>query len=204
MDSQTTPNPNNMPNPASPPSGADLKEGLADKARQAGAVLTDTAQRVGDQAKEAASSLASEAQERMHGYMDQQVTAGADLAGRVANAIKAAADELGRTSPALGGVVRDAGERVQDLSRQFRGKSVDEVFADTSDFVRRKPALVFGAAAAFGFLAYRILNAGMMQSASHGQRYAEGGDRRPGPSSVPSRRSAGFKADSSAGRIHAD
>jgi ElaB/YqjD/DUF883 family membrane-anchored ribosome-binding protein len=126
---------------------------LADKARQAGAALTETAQRVGDQAKETASSLASDAQQRFHGYMDQQVAAGADLAGRVASVIKTAADELDRTSPALGGMVRSAGEKVQDLSQQFRYKTADEVLNDTRDFARRKPALVFGAAAALGFVA---------------------------------------------------
>jgi ElaB/YqjD/DUF883 family membrane-anchored ribosome-binding protein len=197
-------NTDNMEKPASLASGTGLKEGLADKARQAGATLTQAAQRVGEQAGEAASSLASGTHERLHGYMDQQVTAGADLAGQVANAIKAAADELGRTSPALGGVVRSSGEMVQDLSRQFRDKTAEEVLAETRDFVRRKPALVFGAAAALGFVAYRIFNAGLSQSASPDQRYAGGPERRQHPSNVPSQSAHGFASDKSTGRIHAD
>ena len=206
MPSQPMPNTNDIQKPANPEAGANIKDGLADKAREAAAALTQTAQRMGDQAKETASSLASDAQQQFHGYMDQQVAAGADLAGRVASAIKTAADELDRTSPALGGMVRGAGEKVQDLSRQFRDKSADEIFADTRDFVRRKPALVFGAAAALGFVAYRVLNAGMSQGgASRGPRYVGGDQGRPHPSNLPSRDvQARLEPDSSAGRVHAD
>jgi ElaB/YqjD/DUF883 family membrane-anchored ribosome-binding protein len=204
MPSQTMPS-DDRQNPANSASGASLKEGVADKARQAGAALTETAQRVGDQAKETASSLASDAQQRFHGYMDQQVAAGADLAGRVASAIKTAADELDHTSPALSGLVRGAGEKVYDLSQQFRDKSADEILADTRDFVRRKPALVFGAAAALGFVAYRVLNAGMTQTASREQRYVGGDDGRRHSSPPPSRNvHPGFAPDRSSDRIHAD
>jgi ElaB/YqjD/DUF883 family membrane-anchored ribosome-binding protein len=202
MPSQTMPGNNDLANPAN---FASLKEGMADKAGQAGAALTETAQRVGDQARETASSLASDAQQRFHGYMDQQVAAGADLARRVASAIKTAADELDPTSPALSGMVRGAGEKVQELSQQFRDKSADEILADTRAFVRRKPVLVFGAAAALGFVAYRVLNAGMTQSASHEQRYVGGDDGRRHPSDLPSRNvHADFAPDRSSDRIHAD
>jgi hypothetical protein len=122
--------------PMKPANDPSLKEGLTDQARQAGAALAETAQRAGDQVREAAASLGSEAQQRFQGYMDQKVVAGADLAGRIAGAINAAADELGRTSPALGSAVRNAGERVQDLSQRFRDKTADEIIVDTWDFVR--------------------------------------------------------------------
>jgi ElaB/YqjD/DUF883 family membrane-anchored ribosome-binding protein len=205
MPNQPTSNTNEFEKSVNSEVGTNIKDGLADKARQAGAALTETAQRVGDQAKETASSLASDAQHRFHGYMDQQVAAGADLAGRVASVIKTAADELDRTSPALGGMVRSAGERAQDLSQQFRYKTADEVLADTRDFVRRKPALVFGAAAALGFVAYRVLNAGMTQSSAPDQRYAEAGDWRRHQSNVPSANApAGFEPHDSLGPTHAD
>jgi ElaB/YqjD/DUF883 family membrane-anchored ribosome-binding protein len=205
MPNQPTSNTNEFEKSVNSEVGTNIKDGLADKARQAGAALTETAQRVGDQAKETASSLASDAQHRFHGYMDQQVAAGADLAGRVASVIKTAADELDRTSPALGGMVRSAGERVQDLSQQFRYKTADEILADTRDFVRRKPALVFGAAAALGFVAYRVLNAGMTQSSAPDQRYAEADDWRRHRSNVPSANApAGFEPHDSLGPTHAD
>jgi ElaB/YqjD/DUF883 family membrane-anchored ribosome-binding protein len=189
---------------AGPASDQNLKEGLANRARQASAALAGTAQRAGDQAREAASSLGSEAQERLQGYMDQQVVAGANLAGRIAGAINAAADELGRTSPALGSAVRGAGDRVQDLSQQFRDKTADEILANTRDFVRHKPALVFGVAAALGFVAYRVLNAGMTQGPS-GERPSAGyDDWRRRSSGEHSRTAPAVVNPESVGHIHGD
>jgi ElaB/YqjD/DUF883 family membrane-anchored ribosome-binding protein len=191
--------------PANPASNPNLKGGLTDQAKQAGASLADTAQRAGDQVREAASSVGSEAQHRFQGYLDQQVAAGADLAGRIAGAITAAADELDRTSPSLGSAVRGAGERVQDMSRQFRDKTADEIVAVTRDLVRRKPALVFGVAAAFGFVAYRVLNAGMTQGASREGPSAGYDDWRGRPSSEnssPAR--ARVNSGASVGHIHGD
>jgi ElaB/YqjD/DUF883 family membrane-anchored ribosome-binding protein len=201
-DTKSVQDPTHPMNPANDPS---LKEGLTDQARQAGAALAETAQRAGDQVREAASSLGSEAQQRFQGYMDQQVVAGADLAGRVAGAINAAADELGRTSPALGSVVRGAGERVQDLSQRCRDKTADEIVSDTRDLVRHKPALVFGVAAALGFVAYRVLNAGVRQAASRERPSAGYDDWRQRPSSEnspPAR--AGVNPGASVGHIHGD
>jgi ElaB/YqjD/DUF883 family membrane-anchored ribosome-binding protein len=191
--------------PVNPVNDSSLKEGLTDQARQAGAALAESAQRASDQMREAASSLGSEAQQRFQGYMDQQVVAGADLAGRIAGAINTAADELGRTSPALGSAVRGAGERVKDLSQRFRDKTAEEIVADTRDLVRHKPALVFGFAAALGFVAYRVLNAGMTQGASRERPSAGYDDWRGRPSSenAPSTR-AGINPGASVGHIHGD
>jgi ElaB/YqjD/DUF883 family membrane-anchored ribosome-binding protein len=205
MPSQSMPDIKNGGNSASPANDPNLKEGLANQARQASAALAQTAHRAGDQAREAASSLGSAAQERFQGYMDQQVVAGADLAERIAGAINAAADELGRTSPALGSAVRGAGDRVQELSQQFRDKTADEILANTRDFVRHKPALVFGVAAALGFAAYRVLNAGMTQGGSRGRPSAGYDDWRGGPSSEHSLAArAGVNPDNSVGHIHGD
>jgi ElaB/YqjD/DUF883 family membrane-anchored ribosome-binding protein len=188
--------------PMGPVSDPNLKGGLADQAQQAGAALAETAQRAGDQVREAASSLGSEAQQRFQGYMDQQVVAGADLAGRIAGAINAAADELGRTSPTLGSAVRDAGERVQDLSRRFRDKTTDEIVADTRDFVRYKPALVFGVAAALGFVAYRVLNVGMTPRERSSAGYDDWRRRTSGGNTPHAR--AGVNPNNSVGHIHGD
>jgi ElaB/YqjD/DUF883 family membrane-anchored ribosome-binding protein len=191
--------------PVSPVNAPNLEGGLSDQARQAGAALAETAQRASDQMREAASTIGSETQQRFQGYMDQQVVAGADLAGRIAGAINAAADELDRTSPTLGSAVRGAGERVQDLSRRFRDKTADEIVADTRDLVRHKPALVFGVAAAFGFVAYRVLNAGMTQGASREHPSAGHDDWRRRPSSDNSRPArVGINPDNSVGHIHGD
>jgi ElaB/YqjD/DUF883 family membrane-anchored ribosome-binding protein len=182
---------------------SDVKSGLTDQARRAGSVLAETAQQVGDQAKETASSLASETGQHLHGYVNQQVQAGADVAARVADAIRAAADELDRSSPMLGSAIRGAGQKVDNLSHHIRNKTADEVVADTRDFVQRKPALVFGVAAAFGFVAYRLLNA--TQAFPRAPSYARTGNggQRPSNASLQSG-GVGYNMNEQTGRGHAD
>jgi ElaB/YqjD/DUF883 family membrane-anchored ribosome-binding protein len=148
--------------------GMDAKAGLTGQARS-----------MSDQAMETASSLASEAGQQLHGYMDQQIAAGADLAARVAGAIRAAADELDRSSPLLGGAIRSAGDRIETLSHDIRHKTVNEVVADTRNLFQRKPAMVFGMAAAVGFVAYRLL--GATQASSREAYSPTGSGARPRP-----------------------
>jgi hypothetical protein len=125
------------------------------------------------QAKQAASSLASEAGEKAKGLLNQQVSVGADLAGHFADAVKHAAGELDRNAPQLAGLMRGAAERVEDFSRDMRGQTVEELMRTASDFTRRQPALVFGLATLAGFALFRALKA----SPSRGSetRYGETG-----------------------------
>jgi uncharacterized protein YyaL (SSP411 family) len=185
--------------------GTDTQAALKDQAKQAGAKLVDAAQQIGDHAKETASSLASEAGDRIHGYVNQQVVAGADLVERVSDAVRVAAGELHRTSPALAGLVRGAADNIQGVSRHVRNKNTEELLASARDVVRRKPALVFGAAAGLEFLAYRLLNAGLTQSGSlHRQRPPSREVPWPlQPSDQPLGRSTdGFDSTHHAGPIH--
>ena len=127
------------------------------KAGEAVSKVTDAAQEAVSQAKQAASSLASEATQRTKGLLNQQVAAGADLVGHVANSAKSAADSLDRNAPQLAGLVRSAADRIEDFSRDIRGQSVDELMKAASDFTRRQPAMVFGLASVAGFFLFRLL-----------------------------------------------
>jgi hypothetical protein len=75
-----------------------------------------------------------------------QLLSRADPTGHVADSAKCAADNLGENAPQLAGLVRGAADKVEEFSRGIRGKSVDELLRNTSDFTRRQPALVFGLA----------------------------------------------------------
>jgi hypothetical protein len=119
--------------------------------------LADVAQAAGQQAKATATSLASEANEKAKGVMNQQVAAGADWVGHIAEATKAAADSLKQNAPQSSGLVRDAATRVEKLSKNLKDQSVEELYQSASDFTRRQPAVVFGSAALFGFFIFRLL-----------------------------------------------
>jgi ABC-type transporter Mla subunit MlaD len=93
-----------------------------------------------------------------------QVTAGADLAGHVADSARHAADDLARNAPQLADLVRGAAERVDEFSKDLREQTVEDLVRTASDFTRRQPALVFGLASLAGFLAFRVLKSNPSQA----------------------------------------
>jgi hypothetical protein len=142
-------------------SGRDNRaQNISGQANQAMAKLTEAAQQAGSQAKEAVTSLSSQATSTVKDALNQQVNAGADAASHVADSVRRAADNLDQNLPQLAGLARGAAAKIEALSAEARNKSVDELFQDASDFARRQPALVFGAAAVFGFALFRVLKAG--------------------------------------------
>jgi ElaB/YqjD/DUF883 family membrane-anchored ribosome-binding protein len=147
--------------------GDSRTRGIGAAAGEAVSKLGEATQQAGRQAKEAATSLASEANQKVKGLMNEQVGAGADLVGHVAASVRQAADSLDRNVPQLAGFVRDAADRIEDFSSDIRDKSVDELYRLASDFARRQPAVVFGTAAAAGFLVFRLLK-GSTSGASYG------------------------------------
>jgi len=137
--------------------GSSAAEAVRSGAADAMSKISDVAQQAMGEAKKSASSLASAATERAKDAVEERIAGGADLLGQVAASVRVAARELDPASPQLAGFVREAAERIDDFSRQVRDKSVDELLETSSDFARRQPAMLFGAAAAVGFLLFRMI-----------------------------------------------
>lgn len=133
------------------------KEDLRAKAGEAASKLADVAQQAGGQARQAAASLASEANQKAKGFLNQKVTVGADFAGHIAESVKCAADNLDQNAPQLAGLVRGAADKVDGFSRDMREQTVEDLVRTASDFTRRQPALVFGLASLAGFFLFRVL-----------------------------------------------
>ena len=143
------------------------------KAGEAVSRVADAAQQAGSQAKEAAASLASDASQKAKSLLNMQVTAGADLAGHVAESARCAADNLNQNAPQLAGLVRGAAERVEEFSRDMRDQTVEDLVRSASDFTRRQPALVFGLASLAGFLAFRVLKSSPPGRSQYADRTGE-------------------------------
>jgi hypothetical protein len=175
MNSQQTSGANSSVSEAARSNQSGSEQGVRAKAGEAVSKLADVAQQAGSQAKQAASSLASDANQKAKGFLNQQVASGADLIGHVANSVRSAAVSLDGNVPQLADVVRDAAERVEEFSRDVRGKSVDELMRTASDFTRRQPALVFGLASLAGFMLLRVLKSsppgGSRDSHRGGERF---------------------------------
>jgi ElaB/YqjD/DUF883 family membrane-anchored ribosome-binding protein len=118
--------------------------------------LTDAAHQAVGEAKRSTNALAAEANQQVKGVLNGQVNAAADLVSQVAQTARMAAKDLDGSVPQLASLVRGASERMEEFSRDIRDRSVDELVQATSEFARRKPAVVFGAAVALGFLAFRL------------------------------------------------
>jgi hypothetical protein len=139
-----------------PPARVGGSQDMRVKAGEAASKVVDVAQQAGSQAKQAASSLASDASQKAKGFLNMQVTAGADLVGHVAESARRAADSLDQNAPQLADLVRGAAERAEKFSRDLHEQTVEDLVRTDSDFTRRQPALVFGFAALAGFLAFRV------------------------------------------------
>jgi ElaB/YqjD/DUF883 family membrane-anchored ribosome-binding protein len=151
---------------------ASTARNLRSQAADAMAKVSDVAQQAVGEAKKSASSLAAEATQRAKGALQERIGSGADLIGHMAASTKVAADSLDPNAPQIAGFVREAGERMDEFSRGVRERSIDELIETSSDFARRQPAVLFGAAAACGFLLFRLFKA---SSASDQRR--DGGHR---------------------------
>src|SRR5215470_56241 len=132
-------------------------EAIRSTATDAMAAVSDAAQQAMGEARKSASSLASAASERAKDAVQERISGGADMLGHLAAAVRAAARDLDPNAPQLAGFAREAAGRIDDFSQDIRDKSVEDLMQTSSDFARRQPAVLFGAAAACGFLLFRLI-----------------------------------------------
>jgi ElaB/YqjD/DUF883 family membrane-anchored ribosome-binding protein len=146
-------------------------QGIRAKAEEATSKLSDVAQQAGSQAKQTASSMAAEATQGAKRFLDDQIVAGADLAGHVADSVRSAADKLEQNAPQLAGLVRGGADGVERFSREIREQSARDLWRTASDFTRNQPAVVFGLASLAGFLLYRVLKADSSEGERRDRQY---------------------------------
>jgi ElaB/YqjD/DUF883 family membrane-anchored ribosome-binding protein len=85
-------------------------------------------------------------------------TAGAmnDMASMVEDVAKTIDDRLG---PQYGDYARKAASAVSGVAEGLQSKEVEQLMDDAREFVRKRPAVAIGAAAAVGFLLTRLIKA---------------------------------------------
>ncbi len=135
-----------------------------DQANEALRKAGETAQQAQGQAKETISNLSTHAAGTVKELLNHQVNAGADFASDIAHSIRCAADDLSHSAPQLGEFAHEAARQVDVFAARMRETPADELFADASEFARRQPAVVFGAAAVLGFAMFRMLKVGTQGS----------------------------------------
>jgi hypothetical protein len=156
------------------PEGADPAESdqhnarnkdFRDTAKEALHKVADKARDAGEQARRATASATSTVSDQVANIFNEQLGLGAQSAGRFANSMRLAANELARESPILSGLVSGLADNVASYADRLEGKTVTQLSQSASDFTRRQPALTMGLAAIAGFFAFRTFkNAGSVSS----------------------------------------
>jgi ElaB/YqjD/DUF883 family membrane-anchored ribosome-binding protein len=129
----------------SPASGAaSAKRGAADHIReQAGKFGTEAADR--------ARAFAGEGKQRATGALDEVARMFEGAAGDV--------DE--RLGEEYGKYARSAAQGISNFAESLRGKEVDDLVTDATNFVKKSPVIAVGAAAAIGFVLARLIKSGI-------------------------------------------
>jgi len=166
---------------ASSTSQGDLRAKAEGAISKVGEVVREAA----DETRRSATTLASEANEKVKALMGQQVGAGVDLVGHFAASARLAADDLDRNAPQVAALIRDASQRMQQFSRELQDQSIDQLVRRTSDFARKRPAAMFGAAAVCGFFLFRLFKAGTRPSGTGEQAAFGGSGYHPDSPSIP-------------------
>lgn len=133
-------------------------EDLAEPRRGTAQKLRDEAGKLGSQAADRARSFAGENKEKASGALDE-----------VARMMRSAADDVdARLGAEYGKYARSAADGIAGFAENLRGKEVDELLDQASDFVRKSPAIAVGTAAAVGFVLARLVKSGIEAASDAG------------------------------------
>jgi hypothetical protein len=110
-----------------------------------------------DEAKNAASHLATEAKDEVSTRASSQKERAAKSLSSVADALRGTRHELDEKAPAFGEYADKAADTVQQLSEYIRSRNVGEIIDQVERFARRESALFLGGTVALGILAGRFL-----------------------------------------------
>jgi len=98
---------------------------------------------------------------------------------RIGQALRVASDQVGPDDRAVHDALDYVSERAESVASYISQASLDELRRDASDFVRRRPGLVFGGAVLLGITAARLLKAEIPREARPPERLLAGQARWP-------------------------
>ncbi|MHA6719404.1 hypothetical protein ACX40Y_08105 [Sphingomonas sp. RS6] len=131
--------------------GSEQQADTESTTKRAADTIREEAGKIGADAKERARAFASEGKERATGALDE-----------VANLMRSAAGDVdAKLGEDYGRYARSAADGVANIAESLRGKEIDDLIADASEFVKKSPAIAVGTAAALGFVMARLIKSGI-------------------------------------------
>ena len=114
-----------------------------------------------EQVKESASGLASEAVGVARNVANEGKDRASEALGTFSKVVDNAAGMVEeKIGPTYGSYARKAASGVSDFANTLQSKDVDDLIADTREFVRKSPMVAIGAAVAVGFVLTRLVKLG--------------------------------------------
>jgi ElaB/YqjD/DUF883 family membrane-anchored ribosome-binding protein len=109
-----------------------------------------------EQASAAISKLQSTAKDAMATGKDRTAEALDDVQAMIEDVAQTIDARVG---PKYGAYAHKAADALSNMSTSLKSKDVEDLLEEARDFVRRRPAITIGGAAALGFLVARLLKA---------------------------------------------
>jgi hypothetical protein len=122
---------------------------------QSGSLSPEGTESLSEEAKRVAADTAAAMTGDLKQFFNEQLRSGAKMGNHFASSLRLSASALPPDASMLAGMMRGVAHQVDGYATELGRQSVDQVAAGASNFIRRQPALVFGLAAAAGFLAFR-------------------------------------------------
>lgn len=138
-----------------------------EKATDGTSESTTASDRLADATKTAkgdASSLRGEAADRARLFAEDGKTKATDALGQLTKLLNDAADQVDdKIGQQYGQYARTAADQVQSFTSTLDETSVDELFEQARELVKKSPGVAVGVAAAVGFAAARLVSASVDQ-----------------------------------------
>jgi len=119
--------------------------------------VKESARTAGQAVSDQAMAFVSDLGEQVSKKVDDQKLRGAETIRAFAGAADTAAQQLEQQSPQVAGYVRDAAERVRDLSKTIEERDFRELLRNARDAARTNPVTFFAGAVVAGFALSRFL-----------------------------------------------
>jgi ElaB/YqjD/DUF883 family membrane-anchored ribosome-binding protein len=163
---------------ADPTSGFVAPSATADDT--GGTAVTDNrGNGISAQVREGIASLKGQAGERIRGAADEGKSKTSDALEELSRIVEEAAESIEeRLGPQFSPAARRVAEAVGGFATTLRERDVDQLYEDVTGYVRRSPAVAIGIAAALGFVAIRLVKAGLPQAEESDDDDSQGGERK--------------------------
>jgi hypothetical protein len=161
--------------------GREVAHTASEEAGHVAGTVKEQAAEVGHEVAAQGQEVVARAKEQVRTQADTQAREASESLRRLGGQARALADGRVNEAGPLGGYVRQAGERIDEMASRLEARGAEGVLSDMQDFARRRPGLFLAGAAFAGFAVGRMIRGARDSSSSSGGPSSQYGQAIPGP-----------------------